>query len=136
MSYIEAITSDDRVYVKRYILLLLVIAAYERDCRYIEANLKTPGPYVDTIKLAIDRAWDDMKDIKKHFRSKGLKVYERTNTENGIQAKFMCRGYRSEMELRWEFITAEATVHMRKYLGLDVKKYEDLTVPEDVRDLY
>lgn len=80
MSYIEAITSDDRLYVKKYILLLLVISAYERDCRHIEANLKTPGPYVDTIKLAIDRAWGDMKEIKKYFRTKGLKVYEQNNT--------------------------------------------------------
>ncbi|MGC6586524.1 hypothetical protein ACPV3A_16350 [Paenibacillus sp. Dod16] len=124
MSFPEAISSDDRVYVKKYILLLLVISAYERDCRHIEANLKTPGPYIDTIKLAIDRAWGDMKEIKKHFRSKGLKVYEQNNTENGIHAKFMCRGYRSEMELRWEFITAEASVLMRKYLGLDISKYE------------
>lgn len=129
MSFPESISSDDRMCVKRYILLLLVIAAYERDCRYIEANLKTPGPYVDTIKLAVDRAWGDLKDIKKHFRSKGLKVYEQTNIQNGIQAKFMCRGYRSEMELRWEFITAEASVLMRKYLGLDVSKYEISTRP-------
>jgi hypothetical protein len=124
MSFLEAITVEDRQYVKRYILLLLVITAYERDCRHIEANLKTPGPYVDTIKMAVDRAWEDMKEIKKYFRSKGLKVYEQTNTQVGIQAKFMCRGYRSEIELRWEFITAEASVLMRKYLGLDISQYE------------
>lgn len=124
MSFKEAISSEDRLFVKKYILLVLVIAAYERDCRHIEANLKTPGPYVDTIKLAIDRAWDDLRVIKKHFRSKGLKVYEQTNIEIGIQAKFMCRGYRSEMELRWEFITAEASVLMRKYLGLDISSYK------------
>ncbi|MFB6475796.1 hypothetical protein ACFCW7_23330 [Paenibacillus glucanolyticus] len=129
MPYIEAITAEDRQYVKRYILLQLVIAAYERDCRQIEENLKTPAPYVDTIKLAINRVWDDQKDIKNHFRSKGLKVYEQTNTQNGIHAKFMCRGYRSEMELRWEFITAEASVLMRKYLGLDVSKYENNAGP-------
>lgn len=131
MPYIEAITPDDRMYVKRYILLVLVIAAYERDCRYIEDNLKTPGPYIDTIKLAINRAWDDLKDVKKHFRSKGLKVYEQNSTKIGIHAKFMCKGYRSEMELRWEFITAEASVLMRKYLGLDISKYEGHTPDGD-----
>lgn len=136
MSIIKAITAEDRQYVKKYILLVLVIAAYERDCRYIEANLKTPGPYIDTIKLAIDRAWDDLKGVKKHFRDKGLKVYEQTNTKVGIQAKFMCRGYRSEMELRWEFITAEASVLMRKYLGLDVSMYEEKTTPKHLNTGY
>ncbi|MDX2330423.1 hypothetical protein GOL43_33695 [Sinorhizobium medicae] len=132
MSILEALSPEDRMYVKRYILLVLVIAAYERDCRYIEDNLKTPGPYIDTIKLAIDRAWDDLKDVKKHFRSKGLKVYEQNNTEIGVRAKFMCRGYRSEMELRWEFITAEASVLMRKYLGLDVSIYQNGEGPSEV----
>ncbi|MCA4756344.1 hypothetical protein [Mycolicibacterium fortuitum] len=124
MSYSEAITCDDRLYVKRYILLPLVIAAYERDCRYMEQNLKTPEPYVDTIKLAMNRVREDFKDIKKHFWLKGLKVYEQINTQVGIKAKFKCRGYNSEIELRWEFITAEASVLMRKYLGLDIIRYE------------
>ena len=125
MSYLEAITHDDRLYVKRYILLPLIIQAFERDCRYIEQNLKTPEPYIDTIKLAINKVNIDLKDIKKHFWLKGLKVYEVNNTTDGKKAKFKCRGYESDMELRWEFITAEASILMRKYLGLDISDYED-----------
>lgn len=124
MSYLEAISDDDRLYVKRYILLPLIIAAFERDCRYIEHNLKSPEPYVDTIKLAINNAQAEFRDIKKYFWLKGLKVYEQHNTKYGILAKFKCRGYQSEMELLWEFIAAEATIYMRKYLGLDISSYE------------
>ncbi|AYB41808.1 hypothetical protein [Paenibacillus lautus] len=126
MSFLEAITDQDRLYVKRYILLPLILQAFDRDCRYMEQNLKTPEPYVDTIKLAIGRARHDLKDIKKHFWLKGLKVYEVTDTKDGKKAKFMCRGYNSDMELRWEFITAEASILMRKYLGLDISKYEEI----------
>ncbi|ETT32116.1 hypothetical protein [Paenibacillus sp. FSL R5-808] len=124
MSYLEAITDDDRLYVKRYILLPLIIAAFERDCRYIQQNLKTPEPYIDTIKSAINKAHDDFKEIKKYFWLKGLKVYEEIQTRNGILAKFKCRGYQSDMELHWEFITAQASILMRKYLGLDISHYE------------
>lgn len=124
MSYLEAISDDDRLYVKRYILLPLIIAAFERDCRYIEQNLKSPEPYVDTIKLAIKKAQAEFKDIKKYFWLKGLKVYEQSNTKYGVLAKFKCRGYQSDMELYWEFIAAEATIYMRKYLGLDISSYE------------
>ncbi|WP_411552177.1 hypothetical protein [Paenibacillus lautus] len=134
MSYLEAITHDDRLYVKRYILLPLVITAFERDCRYMEQNLKTPEPYVDTIKIAINKAQTELKDIKKHFWLKGLKVYEQYNTKNGIRARFKCRGYESDMELHWEFITAEASIYMRKYLGLNITQYEDQSGPEELRN--
>lgn len=125
MSYLEAITDEDRLYVKQFILLPLIIAAFERDCRYIQDNLKTPEPYVDTIKLAINKAQEDFKEIKKYFWLKGLKVYEENQTQNGIEAKFKCRGYQSDMELQWEFLTAQASILMRKYLGLDISVYED-----------
>lgn len=125
MSYLEAITDEDRLYVKQFILLPLIIAAFERDCRYIQDNLKTPEPYVDTIKLAINKAQEDFKEIKKYFWLKGLKVYEENQTKNGIEAKFKCRGYSSDMELQWDFLTAQASILMRKYLGLDISIYED-----------
>ncbi|MEK4980799.1 hypothetical protein [Bacillus sp. FSL K6-6540] len=136
MSYLEAITDDDRHFVKRYILLPLIIAAFERDSRFIEQQLKTPGPYVDTINHAKEKAWADMRDVKKYFWLKGLKVFEENRTKYGIMAKFKCRGYESSMELYWDYITAQASILMRKYLGLDVTIYEDSTIPEHLRERY
>ncbi|MGE7828880.1 hypothetical protein [Paenibacillus sp. NPDC093718] len=136
MSYQEAITSEDRHYVKRYILLPMVISAFERDCRYIEQNLKTPEPYIDAIKAAIDRAHKELMEVKRHFWLKGIKVYEEKATDIGKKAKFMCRGYTSQIELRWEFLTAEASVLMRKYLGLDISHYGDRTGPEELWNKY
>ncbi len=136
MGILEAITTEDRHYVKRYIILPLIIAAFERDSRYIKEHLKTPDPYVDAIKLATERAWADLREVKKHFFFKGLKVYEEKRTRLGILAKFKCRGYESKMELRWEYIAAEASVMMRKYMGLDISSFYDPTLPEDIKERY
>jgi len=136
MGIAEAITNEDRHYVKRYIILPMIITAFERDSRYIQEQLKTPGPYVDVIKGAIDRAHKDLMEVKKHFWIKGIKVYEEVNTEVGRRAKFMCRGYTSFMELRWEYISAEASVMMRKYLGLDISSFYDPTLAEHMREKY
>ncbi|PJN53676.1 hypothetical protein PAEVO_03970 [Paenibacillus sp. GM2FR] len=132
----EAITSEDRHYVKRYMIISLVIAAFDRDSRFIQQQLKTPGPYVDIIKLATENAWADLRDVKKHFWLKGMKVYEEKRTPLGIMAKFKCRGYVSSLELRWEYISAEASVLMRKYLGLDVSQYVNKSVSEEIQDKY
>lgn len=136
MRIAEAITSEDRHYVKRYMIITLVIAAFDRDSRYIQQQLKTPGPYVDIIKLATENAWVDLRDIKKHFWLKGMKVYEEKRTPLGIMVKFKCRGFESSLELLWEFVAAEASILMRKYLGLDVTIYEDPTIAEHLRERY
>ncbi|GAB6931563.1 hypothetical protein JCM10914A_55600 [Paenibacillus sp. JCM 10914] len=136
MSYMEAITHEDRYYVKRSVILPMVIAAFERDSRHMEQHLRTPGPYVDAVKLAISRAWEEHKFVKKHFWDKGLKVYEQTNYEHHIHVKFKCRGYESDMELQWAFVTGEASVLMRKYLGLDVSIYESKDGPENTWEKY
>lgn len=136
MGIAEAITNEDRHYVKRYIILPMIITAFERDSLYIEEQLKTPGPYVDVIKGAIDRAHKDLLEVKKHFWLKGIKVYDEQSTRIGRKAKFMCRGYTSFIELRWEYISAEASVMMRKYLGLDVSGFVSKTIPEHLREKY
>ncbi|WP_338842004.1 hypothetical protein [Paenibacillus glucanolyticus] len=136
MSIAGAITSEDRHFVKRYMIITLVIAAFDRDSRHIQQQFKTPGPYVDIIKLATENAWADLRDVKKHFWLKGMKVYEEKRTPLGIMAKFKCRGYESSLELLWDYITAEASILMRKYLGLDVTIYEDSTIAEHLRERY
>lgn len=136
MGIAEAITNEDRHYVKRYIILPMIITAFERDSRYIQEQLKTPGPYVDVIKGAIDRAHKDLMEVKKHFWLKGIKVYDEQSTRIGRKAKFMCRGYTSQIELRWEYISAEASVIMRKYLGLDISGFVSPGLPEHLREKY
>ncbi|MFE0394769.1 hypothetical protein ACFW4G_03715 [Paenibacillus lactis] len=136
MGIIEAITNEDRRIVKRYIILPMIITAFERDSRYIQEQLKTPGPYVDVIKGAIDLAHKDLMEVKKHFWLKGIKVYDEQTTRIGRRAKFMCRGYTSQIELRWEYISAEASVMMRKYLGLDISRFADTSLPEHLREKY
>jgi len=136
MGITEAITNEDRRIVKRYIILPMIITAFERDSRYIQEQLKTPGPYVDVIKGASERAHKDLMEVKKYFWLRGIKVYDEQNTRVGRKAKFMCRGYTSFMELRWEYISAEASVMMRKYLGLDISSFYDPTLPEDAKEKY
>ncbi|WP_201782240.1 hypothetical protein [Paenibacillus xylanivorans] len=46
-------------------------------------------------------------------------------------ARYKCRGYESEMRLRWSSMVPQASVVMRKYLGLNTDKYVDPTLPPE-----
>ncbi|WMT42862.1 hypothetical protein RE628_11560 [Paenibacillus sp. D2_2] len=84
-------TPTDMQYVKMYLLLPLVLSAFERDKKIIEQNLKTPGPYINFIDTAMDRVMVDLKEVRRKFRLLGIKVYEETRTQSGIDARYMCR---------------------------------------------
>ncbi|HBS45302.1 MAG TPA: hypothetical protein DEA91_14100 [Paenibacillus sp.] len=62
------------------------------------------------------------------MRKRGIEVYEQNKLNTGIEAKFICRGYHERMLLLNDIVAAQATIHMRRYLGLDIssfKSYEE-----------
>lgn len=127
-------TPTDMQLVKMYLLLPLVLSAFERDKRIIEQNVKTPGPYVNFIDSAMDRVTIDLKEVRRKFRLLGIKVYEEIRIKNGIDARYLCRGYTHDYKLLWNFIAAECSVLTEKYMGADIKRYYDTTVTGSEHD--
>lgn len=123
--------------MKRYLVTQMVLTAFDRDKGNIQNSgyFKTPSLYTDIIDKAIDEAIKELTSVRKAFRNRGIKVYDERKTNLGVDAKFMCRGYHDNMQLRWAFITAEATVLMRLFLGLDVNHYINPSVPEEMRQV-
>ncbi|MCM3175923.1 hypothetical protein [Paenibacillus sp. MER 99-2] len=113
------ITDEDRALVKSHIILPRVLTAFERDAALINTTLKTPAPYTDLITEAQRKITADIYEIRKAFRTRGIKVYEELSDIDGVTARYKCRGYESEMRLRWSMMGADASLVMRKYLGLN-----------------
>ncbi|GGG13733.1 hypothetical protein GCM10010912_67680 [Paenibacillus albidus] len=118
----------DNMLVKSYVLLPLILTAFERDAAILSAHLRTPAPYLEVLHTAAAMATSDLRDVRTQMRTRGIKVYEQQRLEAGIEAKYICRGYHERMLLLNDIIAAQATIHMRRYLGLDItafKSYED-----------
>lgn len=111
------VTEEDIKLIKSAIMLPLVLRAFERDKRLIEATVKTPLPYSELLDLAIQKL------LKVHAEVK------RTMFKCGIKAKYLFRGYHGEMVLLNDFIRTECSKRMMAYLGLDTSKYVDPTLP-------
>ncbi|MNW47227.1 hypothetical protein D3C74_245520 [compost metagenome] len=122
-------TDEDGAYVKMYILLPMILSAFERDKKVAEKSFKTPRPYVSLIDAAINKVETDLKEVRRKFRILGIKVYEEKRTEIGIDARYMCRGYHYDLNMLYSFIAAESSVLMEKYLGIDIFMYINPTMP-------
>jgi hypothetical protein len=110
--------SQDNMLVKSYILLPLILSAFERDASILSAELRTPAPYLEVVRTAAGAAIADLRNVRTEMRARGLKVYAQQQLEVGIEAKFVCRGYHERMLLLDDVITAQSTIRMRRYLGL------------------
>lgn len=130
------ISEADRILVKRYLVTQMVLDAFERDKRHVQTFglFKSPQLYTDLIDKAMDDAIKELTSVRKAFRNRGIKVYDEHRTAKGVEAKYMCRGYHSETSMLWSFITAEAIILMRLFLGLDIKNYTHASIPEEMRE--
>lgn len=122
-------TNEDSAYVKMYILLPMILTAFERDKKVAESSFKTPRPYVSLIDSAIKKVETDLREVRRKFRILGIKVYEEKRTESGIEARYLCRGYHYDFNMLWSFIVAESSVLMEKYLGIDIFMYINPSIP-------
>lgn len=122
-------TDEELINVKMYLLLPMLLSAFERDKKVAQNCFKTPSPYISLINAAIQKVEKDIKEVKRIFKMSGIKVYEEKLTADGIEARYLCRGYHHDMSLRLDFIVAESSILMEKYLGLDISKYISPDVP-------
>ncbi|WP_379127972.1 hypothetical protein [Paenibacillus sp. sgz500958] len=115
--------SQDSMLVKSYVLLPLILSAFERDSIIISAHIRTPAPYLDMLKTASAQAAGDLRDVRHEMRKRGIKVYEQERLQKGIEARFICRGYHDRMLLLNDILAAQAAIHMRRYLGIDITAF-------------
>lgn len=116
------ISPEDYALVKPYIILPMILTAFERDKKIIEGSgaIKTPAPYAAMIEAAMKRVSTDLRNVKREFRERGIKVYEVGRRGNLIEAKFVCRGYTGKFNLRDTYLIVQAGEMMRAYLSGNV----------------
>lgn len=117
--------------IKEFILLPLLMTAFERDLKRISAAVKTPGPYAELLQRVLDRITVDLAQIRRQFRIRGIKVYDPERTAAGIRAEFKCRGYLSEYGILNNVLKAEAEIYMKNYLHGESGSNSGLAENED-----
>ncbi|AIQ65436.1 hypothetical protein PSTEL_22305 [Paenibacillus stellifer] len=111
------ITDADRALIKPYIILPMVLRAFERDTR-IFLNFRTPDPYVDWIHAARERLSVEVRLTRFEAVRRGIRVYDEERTASGMSVHYLCRGHHGNLFLTNAEIAELAVKLMRKYLSL------------------
>jgi flagellar motor component MotA len=108
---------EELVLIKRFIVMPLAIQVLDRDMRVMERSpLKMPRVYIQWMQHLQDQLMTDMIRLRRQLRERGLRIYEQRQTDTGIQAKYVCRGYHHEFSMIWGLVRAEVETTLRSYV--------------------
>ncbi|MBP1932045.1 hypothetical protein [Ammoniphilus resinae] len=106
--------------IKQYALLPLLLSVFEKDRKLIySSGIKTMEPYVSLMEQTIKRVEEDLNETKRYFYKNGVKVYEEERTSDGIQLKYLYRGYQHTANYPLENQKGPFILLMKKYLGVE-----------------
>lgn len=103
--------------IKKYVILPLVMTAFERDSRAVAAAVKTPGPYIDAIQRSMDALAADLGAIRRKFRKTNVRVHDSVRTADGLKTEYIVRGYTGSIVMNSDVLRVEAEMFMRTYLN-------------------
>lgn len=131
----EPIQIKDMVLVKKFMVYPRVLSAFERDKQIIEAQMDVPQPYLRVIDAAMDLVTQDIKELKKGFRERGIKVYDELDDGYVLTAKYMCRGFHADLPVTTDLMNSDVRIKMEHYMSLDVSVYNDPSKPEGLAEI-
>ncbi|GIO65414.1 hypothetical protein NYE48_18260 [Paenibacillus sp. FSL M7-1455] len=110
---------EDSVLVKSYMLHVVLLDVLERDIRTLKTlALKLPEVYIRGLSGVQQKAVRRLAEIRKAMRARGIRVYEETRNEKGMEALYLCRGYQRRFFMLWSYVKAETACELCVYLGI------------------
>ncbi|WP_338552058.1 hypothetical protein [Paenibacillus sp. KS-LC4] len=107
---------DELVLARRYVLLGIIVRILDHDIRVLHSSeAKLPKLYETMLAGLQDRVLLELAALRKQLRSKGIAMLEEKRSEDGLEAQYICRGYRHRFILLWGYIRLESEQLLRTY---------------------
>ncbi|MGN7355798.1 hypothetical protein ACTHPM_00425 [Paenibacillus sp. SAFN-054] len=114
------ITPDEQSLIKSYLLLEFIHKVFERDLRIMKESgvFKTPELYMEVLACGDKQTQMLLSGVKREFKTRRIRICRIEQSDRGIEAEYVCRGYTGEMNILWPAFRSEMLARMRAYLGL------------------
>lgn len=113
------ISDDERVLVKKHIILPFVIKVLEHDKKIFSGlPLKASVPYIEKLDHRIIEVFQDVNSVQKQLREQSIKVYEVKRDNKMGYWEYILRGNRHEMGFMWSIVRTEVELYLMEKFGL------------------
>lgn len=111
----------DHLLIKKYLIYTLMLDVLEQDIDTIrQVSLHMPEVYILRLSQIQSEVTRTLTSLRSDMRTRGIRVYEESKQKEGIEALYLCRGYRRRLYLLWNFAKTEVKKEMSLCLGVDL----------------
>lgn len=111
----------DHLLIKRYLIYTLMLDVLEQDMDTIrQVSLHMPEVYILRLSQIQSEVMRTLTSLRLDMRTRGIRVYKESKQKEGIEALYLCRGYRRRLYLLWTFAKTEVKKEMSACLGVDL----------------
>lgn len=104
-------TAEEMQMVKQSLILPLVMDVLAHDIRVLQSSpAKMNDLYVRHLRQLQDVVSLELYHMRRQLRQQGIKVFRQERAKQGLQAEYLCRGYRYNFEMLWSVVKAEVEV--------------------------
>lgn len=111
-------TEQEADWVKRSIILPIVLDVLAHDIRVLQGSkAKMNRLYIRYLQGLQDRVSLELYHIRRQLRLSGIKVFRQERAKLGVEAEYLCRGYRHRFTMLWGAVKAEVEVELDRFMG-------------------
>ncbi|MBO2944998.1 hypothetical protein JJQ72_13555 [Paenibacillus sp. F411] len=99
-------TQEELLLVKESAVLPVLLDVLERDLAGMEGSGLTKL-YVQRVKEIQSSIMTRLSLLKHESRSRSIAIIHTRRREHSLHVSYLCRGYRHQMELQWDFVKAD-----------------------------
>lgn len=118
-------SKEEAEWVKRSIILPIVLDVLTHDVRVLQGSrAKMNGLYIRHLHALQDRVSLELYHIRRQLRLRGIKVFRQERAKLGVEAEYVCRGYRYPFTMHWGVVKAEVEAELDRFMreGKQAKK--------------
>jgi len=115
------LTQDELHMVKESILIPLMLYYIHSDIQKIhQAGLRLDLLLANGLEKVQDDILSEHYTVKQQLKERGIKVISQRQTDSGIEAEYLCRGYQHRMALLWDIVNTETLKKVSHYSGFQL----------------
>jgi hypothetical protein len=116
-----SVTREEHQLVQDFLVIPVMLDYIDEDISVIEkCGLKTDLLLINALRKVREDIFAEQFDLRSKMKRSGIKVIENKSTELGVNAAYLCRGYRHNMSLFWSLIRAEILSKASQYTGIQL----------------
>lgn len=112
-------TEEELLMVKRSLILPIVLDVLAHDIRVLQGSgAKMNAVYVKVLHAMQDYVSMELFHLRRELRKRGIKVFRQERARQGLEAEYLCRGYRHQFTMLWSVVKAEVEMTLGELIRL------------------